>query len=274
MQAEESIRPQRAPVGSLSPYSSARVPLLVLVYAAGLLLFLAIEPTKPWILMIVTGLVALGTDGILRTHPKAVLEEDVAWTAPLLFLPTLMCLGAGLFLEDSLTGYWVLPGVGVAAVLMAMVLYAEYVTVDAYGPGFAGARFLLNLGTFLTAFAFFAVVYSFDVALVPAALIVGLISLLLSVEVLRESEADPTRALVYAGAIGVIVAQARWALYFLPLESYLAGVFLLLVFYLASGLVQHHLNNDLRTPVVTEFAAITVLGIVIVTIGRVFESST
>jgi Protein of unknown function (DUF5656) len=272
MQADEPIRAQRSPAASTSPYSSARVPLLVAVYAIGLLLFLAVEPTKAWMLMIVTGLVALGTDGILRTHPRAVLEEDIAWTAPLLFLPTLMSLGAGLFLEDALSGYWVLPGVAVAAVLMAMVLYAEYVTVDAYGPGFAGARFLLNLGTFLTAFAFFSVVYSFDVTLVPAALTVGLISLLLSVEILRESEADPVRALVYAGAIGVIVAQARWALYFLPLESYLAGVFLLLVFYLASGLVQHHLNDDLRAPVVSEFAAITILGIIIVTIGRVFES--
>ncbi len=272
MQADETIRPQRAPTASLSPYSSARVPLLVVVYAIGLVLFLAIEPTRPWILLVVTALVALGTDGILRTHPRAVLEEDLAWTAPLLFLPTLMSLGAGLFLEDALSGYWVLPGVAIAAVLMAMVLYAEYITVDAYGPGFAGARFLLNLGTFLTAFAFFSVVYSFDVSLVPAAVTVGLISLLLSVEVLRESEADPVRALVYAGAIGVIVAQARWALYFLPLESYLAGVFLLLVFYLASGLVQHHLNDDLRAPVVTEFAAITILGIIIVTIGRVFES--
>jgi hypothetical protein len=201
-----------------------------------------------------------------------VLEEDIAWTAPSLFLPTLMSLGAGLFLEDALSGYWVVPGVAVAAVLMAMVQYAEYTAVDAYGRGFAGARFLLNLGTFLTAFAFFSVVYSFDVSLIPAAVTVGLISLLLSVEVLRESEADPVRSLVYAAAIGVIVAQARWALYFLPLESYLAGVFLLLVFYLASGLVQHHLNDDLSPPVVTEFAAITVLGIIIVTIGRVFES--
>jgi hypothetical protein len=272
MQAERPLAAQRVPSAPTSPYASVRVPLLVIVYAVGLVLFLAVEPTKPWILMIVTGLVALGADGILRTHPRSVLEEDIAWTAPLLFLPTLMCLGAGLFLEDALSGYWVVPGVAVAAVLMAVVLYAEYVTIDAYGPGYATARFALNLGTFLTGFAFFSVVYSFDVALVPAALTVGLISLLLSVEVLRESEADPERALVYAGAIGVIVAQARWALYFLPLESYLAGVFLLLVFYLASGLVQHHLNDDLRPPVVTEFAAITVLGVIIVTIGRVFES--
>lgn len=271
MQAEEPIRAPRA-TRAPAAYSPVRVPLLVTVYAIGLLLFLAVEPTRPWMLMVMTVLVGLGADGILRTHPRAVLEEDIAWTAPLLFLPTLMCLGAGLFLEDTLTGYWVLAGVGLAAVLMALVLYAEYTTVDAYGPGFAGARFILNLGTFLTAFAFFSVVYSFDVALVPAALTVGLISLLLSVEVLRESEADPVRALVYAGAIGVIVAQARWALYFLPLESYLAGVFLLLVFYLASGLVQHHLNDDLSPPVVAEFTAISILGVIIVTVGRVFES--
>jgi hypothetical protein len=103
MQAEEPIRATRAPAVAASPYSSTRVPLLVIVYAIGLVLFLAVEPTKPWILMIVTGLVALGTDGILRTHPHAVLEEDIAWTAPLLFLPTLMCLAAGLFLEDALS---------------------------------------------------------------------------------------------------------------------------------------------------------------------------
>ena len=44
------------------------------------------------------------------------------------------------------------------------------------------------------------------------------------------------------------------------------------MFYLASGLVQHHLNDDLRLPVVTEFTAISILGVIIVTIGRVFES--
>jgi hypothetical protein len=271
MQAEDSL--QTPPFAtSPSPFSSSRVPLLVVVYAIGLALFLAVEPTKPWILMIVTLLIALGTDGILRTHARAVLEEDIAWTAPLLFLPTLMSLGAGLFLEDALSGYWALPGVLVAAALMAAMLYAEYLSVDPYGHAYAGARFVLNLGTFFTAFGFYAVVYSFDVSLVPAAVTVGLISLLLSVEILRESEADPVRALVYSAAIGIIVAQARWALYFLPLESYLAGVFLLLVFYLTSGLVQHHLNDDLEAPVVTEFGLITLLGIIIVTIGRVFES--
>jgi hypothetical protein len=256
-----------------TPFASTRVPLLVVVYAVGLALFLATEPTRPWILLMVTGLVALGTDGILRAHPASIEQEDAAWTAPLLFLPTLMALSAGLFLEDALTGYWVVPGVLTAAGLMAAVLYAEYISVETYSPNYAGARFVLNLGTFLTAFGFYAVVYSFDVELVPAALTVGIVSLLLAVEVFRESETDPIRALVFAAAIGIVVAQARWALYFLPLESYLAGVFLLLVFYLTSGLIQHHLSDDLRPPVIAEFSLITVLGVMIVTIGRLFESS-
>jgi hypothetical protein len=256
-----------------SPFNSTRVPLLVVVYAVGQALFLAVEPTQPWVLLLITGLVALGTDGILRTHPSSIEQEDVAWTAPLLFLPTLMALASGLFLEDVLTGYWVVPGVVIAGGLMGAVLYAEYISVETYSPKYAGARFVLNLGTFLTAFGFYAVVYSFDVALVPAALTVGLISLLLGVEVLREAEADPIRALVFAAVVGIVVAQARWALYFLPLESYLAGVFLLLVFYLTSGLVQHHLNDDLEPPVVAEFSLITVFGIVIVTLGRLFESN-
>ena len=274
MQAEEPLRQQLSAgdPARLSVFRSARVPLLVTVYSIGLLLFLAVEPTRPWILLVVTALVGIGADGILREHPYAAHEDDAAWTAPLLFLPTLLTLGSGLFLEDVLDGYWIVPGTALAALLMAAVLYAEYLSIEADSDYYPGARFVLNIATYLTGFAFYAVVYSFDVSLLPAAFAAGLVSLLLSVEVLREAEADSVRALVFAGVIGLIVAEARWVLYFLPLESYLAAVFLLLVFYLTSGLVQHHLNDDLSQPVVTEFVGIALLGVVIVTLGRVFES--
>lgn len=277
MQADEPFeaRPREAitrPTAVSSPLRSSRVPLLVAAFAAGLVMFLAIEPTRPWILLVLTALVAVGTDGILREHPHGARETDAAWTAPLLFLPTLIVLGAGLFLEDALTGYWVLPGVLIASVILAAVLYAQHVSIDGASPSYATARFVLNIATYLTAFALFAVVYAFDVSLVPAALTVGLVSLLLAVEVLREAEADPTRALIFAAAVGLVVAEARWALYFLPLESYLAGVFLLIVFYVASGLVQHHLNDDLHSSVLTEFGAMAALGVLIVTLGRIFEA--
>lgn len=257
---------------SPSIFRSTRVPLLAGAYTVGLLLYLAVEPTPSWMLLVLTGAVAIGTDGILRGHPGAALEDDKAWTAPLLFLPTLMVLASGLFLEDVADGYWVVPAAIASAAMMTAVLYADYISIDGESPSYPGARFVLNIGTYLTGFAFYAVVYSFDVSLLPAAVSIGLVSLLLSVEVLREAEADPARALVYGGVVGLIVAEARWALYFLPLESYLAGVFLLLVLYMVSGLVQHHLNNDLSPPVVSEFVAIALIGVLIVTLGRIFES--
>jgi hypothetical protein len=256
-----------------SIFRSSRVPLLTAVFFVGLLLFLAIEPTLPWMLLVVTGLVALGADGILRTHPKGDFAGDVAGTSPYLFLPSLLALGAGLFLEDVAPGYWAVPGALIAAMVMAAVLYADHISIDSEDPRYPAARLVLSVATYLTAFAFYSVVYTFDVSLVPAALAVGLVTMLLSVEVLREAEADPVRALVYAGVIGLIVAEARWGLYFLPLESYLAAVFLLLVFYLASGLVQHHLMNDLRGHVVFEFVLIALVGVIIVALGRIFESS-
>jgi hypothetical protein len=246
--------------------------LLVGGYALGLLLFLAVEPTQPWILLAVTAAVAVGADGVLRQHPLALREEDTAWTAPLLFLPSLFTLSSGLFLEDAVGGYLAVPGVAVVSIIMALVLFAEQASVDLNAPNYPTARFVLNIATYLTAFGFYSVVYAFDISLVPAAVTVGLVSLLLAVEVLREAEADPLRALVFAGVVGLIVAEARWVLYFLPVESYLAGVFLLLVFYLVSGLVQHHLNDDLDAPVVMEFIGIAIIGVIIVTIGRVFES--
>jgi len=272
MQAEEPIEPGRRAAAVYPAYRPSKVPLLAAVYGLGLLLFLTIEPTQPWILLVLTALVAIGTDGIMREHPLGNEEDDTAWTAPLLFLPTLLALGAGLFLEDVLTGYAAVPGALIATVLMGAVVSSEYASIDPEGADYPTARLVLNVATYLTAFSFYAVVYSFDVSLVPAALAAGLVSVLLSVEVLREAEADPVRALIFSGVVGVVVAEARWALYFLPLESYLAGVFLLLVFYMASGLVQHHLNDDLRPPVLAEFSAIAVLGVLIVTLGRIFES--
>ena len=69
--------------------------------------------------------------------------------------------------------------------------------------------------------------------------------------------------------IGVIVAEARWVLYFLPLEGFFAGVFLLLVFYLTTGVISHYLTDHLEHTVMLEFALVTAAGLAIVIAGRV-----
>ena len=249
---------------------SSYIPLLAVVYGLGLALFLAVEPTKPWILLAVVILVGLGTDGILRSHPRGQLR-GIADTAPFLFVPVLLTLATGLFLEEIVLGYWTAPAVLGASGLLAAGLYGEYVSVLSHGPSYALGRFLLNLLTYLAAFAFFAVIYTFNVELVPAAFAVGLFSFLLAVEIFREAEANAYRALVFSAVIGLVVAEARWSLYFIPLEGFLAAVLLLLVFYLATGLIQHYLTGHLNRTIAAEFSLVTALGVAVVVVGRVFS---
>ena len=114
-------------------------------------------------------------------------------------------------------------------------------------------------------------IYTFDVELVPAAFAVGLFSFLLAVEIFREAEANAYRALVFSAVIGIVVAEARWALYFIPLEGFLAAVLLLLVFYLATGLIQHYLTGHLNRTIAAEFSLVTAVGVAVVVVGRVLS---
>jgi hypothetical protein len=249
---------------------SAYIPLLALLYGIGLALFLAVEPTKPWILLTIVALVGLGTDGILRMHARARLR-GIADTAPFLFVPVLLALASGLFLEEVVDGYRTVPAVLGASVLLAAAVYGEYVSAISHGPSYALGRLVLNVLTYIAAFGFYAVVYEFDIDLLPAAFAVGLFSGLLAVEVFREAEADAYRGLVFAAAIGVVVAEILWALYFIPLDGFLAALLLLLVFYLSTGLVQHHLTKDLNRAVALEFTFVTLAGLAIVIAGRVLS---
>jgi len=249
---------------------SAYVPLLSLVYALGLGLYLAVEPTKPWIVLAVVALVGLGTDGILRSHPRATLK-GVADTAPFLFVPVLLAMGQALFLEEVVRGYWTVPAVMGASTLLAATLYGEYVSLLSHGPSYALGRFLLNLLTYLTAFGFFAVAYAFDIDLLPSAFAVGLVSMLLAIEVLREAEADAFRALIFSAVIGLVVAEARWSIYFIPLDGFLAAVFLLLAFYFTTGVIQHYLTGQLNRTVLGEFSFVAAAGLSIIIAGRLLE---
>jgi hypothetical protein len=244
------------------------ITVLTVLFGVGLAFYLAVEPTQPWVLLLITGVVALGTDGIIRSHPQADFE-DVFDTAPYLFVPTLLALSAGLFLEDTVVGYWTLLATVVTAVGMGATVYAEYVSVDAEAPVYPTARFVVNVATYLAAFGLYASVYSFDVALLPAAVAVGAASAVLASEVLREGEPEPTRLMALGGAVGLLVAEARWAAYFLPIEGFLAAVFLLLVFYLSTGLLHQYLTDGLSGPLALEFVAVAFVGVAVVVIGRI-----
>jgi hypothetical protein len=246
---------------------SDRANLLAIALGVGMAFYLAIEPTQPWLLLLVAGLAALGTDGVLRSHPASPFTRPDD-TVAFLILPALLTLGGGLFLEDVVSGYWSLGAAFVTVPLFAALLYGQYLSVDARSAAYTPARLVANVATYVAAFAFFAVVYEFELGLLTTAFCVGLVSLLLSLEMLREVELGLRPTLLYSTAIAMLLAQVTWSLHFLPLESFLAAAFLLLCLYVATGVVQNYLLRQLDLPTAAEFAAVAVVGLAIVVIAQ------
>ncbi len=235
--------------------------------ALGLTAFLAIEPTQNWLLLLLCGLAGLAADAVVRTHPRARFHR-LDDTALFLFVPVLFTLGAGLFLEEVASGHWTLLAGTLSAIPYWAILRAEYDCVDRRASGYQAARLILNIATYVIAFLLFATVYDFDLAVATAAFAAGVISILLGIEVLREEAMDTVRTVTYAVAVGVLMAQAAWATDFLPLNGGAAAVFLLLAFYLTTGLMHNYLGSrlDLRTG--AEFAAVALAGLVIVILAQ------
>ena len=242
-----------------------RVYALAIVLALGLTTFLAVG--EAWILLLLSGLAALGTDGIVRTHPKAHFQR-LDDTALYLFVPVLFTLGLGLFLEEVAEGYWTVA-VGLLSVIPYwFILRAEYDSVDRRAESYHSTRLVLNLATYVVAFLFFATIYDFDLSLLTSAFAAGIVSFLLAIEVLREEEMDTSRTMFYALAIGLLLAETAWATHFLPIDGSAAAVFLLLALYLMTGMMHNYLGDRLNLRTASEFTAVALAGLLVVTVSH------
>ncbi|TMB98498.1 MAG: hypothetical protein E6J42_05810 [Chloroflexi bacterium] len=237
------------------------------VLGLGLIAFLAIEPTYNWLLLLLSGLTALAADNIVRMHPQARFQR-LDDTALFLFVPVLFTLGAGLFLKQVVGGT---AGAGLGILTIPaywLILWAEYQSVDRRSGHFILGRGILNAATYIIAFLFFATIYDFDLSLVTASFAAGIVSLLLGIEVVREEAMDTTRTIAYALAIGLLLAEAAWVTHFLPLEGSSAAVFLLLAFYLMTGLMHNYLGDRLSLRTGSEFATVAGAGLALVILSR------
>ncbi|MEO8456572.1 MAG: hypothetical protein ABI559_02050 [Chloroflexota bacterium] len=237
--------------------------------ALGLTAYLAIQPTQNWLLLLLCGLAAFGTDAIVRHHPEARFER-IDDTALYLFVPVLFTLSVGVFLKEVAGGYWTSVA-GVASIVpFWAILRAEYESVDNDSPHFQATRLILNGATYVIAFLFFATIYDFDLNTFTAAFAAGIVSVLLAIEVLREEAMDSTRTILYSLAIGLLLGEAAWVAHFLPLDESAAAVFLLLAFYLMTGLMHNYLARRLDLKTASEFSAVALAGVVIIALSHTY----
>jgi hypothetical protein len=91
---------------------------------------------------------------------------------------------------------------------------------------------------------------------------------LLAVELLREGEIDPLETLLLACVVGVVVAEARWVLQYMPLDRYPAGLALLLTFYFVTGMVHAYMTRHIGRTVAVEYSVVTSVGLALVIAAR------
>jgi hypothetical protein len=246
-----------------------RIHVLAVVLALGLTLYLTVEPTQNWLLLLLTALAAFGTDAIVRHHPGAAFER-LDDTALYLFVPVLFMLSVGIFFNEMAGGYWSAAAGLLSVVPFWAILRAEYESVDRTSPNYQATRLILNGATYAIAFLFFATIYDFDLSLFTSSFAAGIVSVLLAIEVLREEGMDSTRTILYSLAIGVLVGEAAWTAHFLPLDESAATVFLLLAFYLMTGLMHNYLARRLSRKTASEFAVVALSCVVIIALSHTY----
>src|SRR5437868_13678343 len=98
---ERSVSPRQQHEPARGPASAskfARIPLLCIVFAAGMAMFISIDPAHARLLLALTVLMGLATDGIIRAHPRGEFHT-IADTSPYLVVPGLCTLSSGPFRE-------------------------------------------------------------------------------------------------------------------------------------------------------------------------------
>jgi hypothetical protein len=245
--------------------------LAILAVAVGAVLLAYLASGQQLLLLAAVVLAGAGTDRLLRSNPSAALP-DLRQTSIYLFVPVLFTFGAGVFFRYTVSGWANLPAATVSAAILACVIWAEYRSLDATSSEhYQALRLILNLAAYLAAFALYTALYNQQLPLAIASLLVGIVSFLIGVDVLREL-ALPTRPLlIYGATLGFIMAEARWALNFVSLTGWLGGVFILVVFYVASQLMQAYLGARMDRKVALELTVVATIGSLLVIAGRVMS---
>jgi hypothetical protein len=233
---------------------------------------------------LLAGLVASGTEAVLRAHPNSRRRRRVAsargrsgvddrgeWSSSVnrehwVFwgLPIALTVVAVLLLPlTPSVVYWVI-GLIAMGIALGFSLAGIYYTVDPFQPGYRRARLGLNALTYAAALVLFLVVYRTRVRSIVSATEVMVVSGLLALELLRGSERPTVLVAIYAGITGLVLGQATWALNYWRLDSLTGGLVLMIGFYNVVGLAQHGLQGRIRRRVVLEYGLITVAALALI----------
>lgn len=252
----------RLPLHRLRPLDLVNLLAIAITVLAALFILTGSVP----VLFVLPIVAALGLDGVLRGHPLGRLRAS-GESAGQLLLPAGFVVAAALFFRYVSVSYWSLLAALAIGVAFALVCYAEYATLDIDDAN-ALPRTVLLVAAFAGLYGLLAAFYAYDLSAPAAALLCGVAGAVFAYELYREAELSAAERALYTLAAGFVLAQIRWALQFVRLDGLLAAMFLLLAFYLITGLSLAALARRLERRVAAEYGMVAVIGLVVIVVAR------
>lgn len=232
--------------------------------ATGILLLASLALPAPWAWLALVAAVVAGVGGAAALVQPPLWAWPPTAAVPQVALPGLLLFAAGLALHTYLIEpllLTVLAALLALGVFGALVIGKHLVLVDQ--QGYAGALGeVLNIATYLTAFLLFITVYRLAPPTPVKLAVIAAIGTLLTLELLTHVAIPLHRRWVLSLVVGGTLAETAWSLHQWPQEGAYTAMFLLLGFYLITGLLQSHFRHRLNSWVVLEFVGVGVVSFV------------
>lgn len=209
-------------------------------------------------------IVSAGADLLIRSHPQMqnrslpVLNLGLARVelAPSFWvLPSFSVIGSFAFFR-LFSGAW--QGLAFALALVAaggsllLVLVAQHYALDRDPQLSQRAQTVLQLTGYLLAFGCFSAIYYTRYRTLYSATLTGVTATLLSYALLAYT--PRANRFIVAALVGVVLAEALWALNYWATTFLIAGTVQLVIFYVAVSLLQHHAAGRLQRRLLAEYA--------------------
>lgn len=209
---------------------------------------------------LLTALTGVGTNYVLLEHPRYSSTAGYAFLFGI--LPCIITLVGAFFLPLLVPDLrlWAIAIVLVGLVL-ALVIVAEYRTVDPKDPAYTPARLALNLVVYLGAFALFSGIYGAKLRSLLSATAVVVLGGLLALALLRAERRMTIRTWLYAAICALILGEATWALNYWGVSGIIGGALLLLAFYFFTGIAQQQLLGRFSRNILLEFLLVACVGL-------------
>ena len=225
---------------------------------------IAFEMTSIWLTVaMLTTLSCMGANAIIRTHPR-MSQPDPPRAFTFWILPGLTGLNAALLLERAPNWPLWWAGLLLTGSAIALVVAAEFSTVDPYLLGYARARLILNVVAYALAFTSFTLIYGTRGRSVLTAPAISAVGLILAFELLNTTEVRMRQALLYGLFTSLILGESAWALNYWRLSALAGGMVLLLIFYTVVGVVQQLLLNRFTRRTLLEFAIVSAIAFLLI----------